>query len=263
MTQQKHLTLPILGMTCANCVATVERNLKKVDGVESANVNLSSERAAVSYDPQKATLGDFINRVERAGYEIAVGEAHLSIQNLTDSSDALRLEKTLNAVEGVIEASVSYGAGKAAVKYVPTMISQNDLRSTIRKAGFETQNESGQIEDAEAKARKKEIAEQRRLLILGLIFSVPSLFFPWGAIWDGCRQPLHRPPGWTISSGRWPRRCSFMSAGSTMPTASSPFETDQPTWMSWWPLALQLPISIPSQLPLVGYPGMSILKPQP
>ena len=73
MTEQKHLTLPILGMTCANCVATVERNLKKVEGVESANVNLSSERAAVSYDPQKANLGDFIARVERAGYQIAMG----------------------------------------------------------------------------------------------------------------------------------------------------------------------------------------------
>ena len=72
MTEQKHLTLPILGMTCANCVATVERNLKKVDGVESANVNLSSERAAISYDPTKTNMGDFITSIERAGYEIAM-----------------------------------------------------------------------------------------------------------------------------------------------------------------------------------------------
>jgi P-type Cu+ transporter len=61
MTDQKHLTLPILGMTCANCVATVERNLKKVDGVESANVNLSSERAAVTYDPAQANLANSSN----------------------------------------------------------------------------------------------------------------------------------------------------------------------------------------------------------
>mgnify|MGYP002063273618 CR=1 FL=1 len=42
--------LPITGMTCANCVAAVERNLKKVDGVQVANVNLSSERATIEYD---------------------------------------------------------------------------------------------------------------------------------------------------------------------------------------------------------------------
>ena len=87
MEKQKHLTLPILGMTCANCVATVERNLKKVDGVDTANVNLSSERAAVSYDPDKATLTDMIARVQKAGYDIAMGHAQLGIRNLSDAAD--------------------------------------------------------------------------------------------------------------------------------------------------------------------------------
>lgn len=50
MSDLKQLTLPITGMTCANCVATVERNLKKMDGVKSAVVNLSSERASVEFD---------------------------------------------------------------------------------------------------------------------------------------------------------------------------------------------------------------------
>ena len=180
MTEQKHLTLPILGMTCANCVATVERNLKKVDGVASANVNLSSERAALSYDPRKANLGDFIARVERAGYQIAMGEASLGIKNLADSSDALRLEKALNAKEGVIEANVNLATEKALIKYVPTVISQNDLRRAIRSAGFETLEEDLQLEDAEAKARQKEIAEQRRLLIVGLIFTIPLFILSMG-----------------------------------------------------------------------------------
>ena len=51
MPETKQLTLPITGMTCANCVAAVERNIKKEPGVESAMVNLSSERAAIVFDP--------------------------------------------------------------------------------------------------------------------------------------------------------------------------------------------------------------------
>ena len=51
MTEVKQLTLPITGMTCANCVATVERNLKKLEGVQRAVVNLSSERATVDFEP--------------------------------------------------------------------------------------------------------------------------------------------------------------------------------------------------------------------
>ena len=53
MSETKQLTLPITGMTCANCVATVERNLKKLDGVNTAVVNLSSERATVDFDSSK------------------------------------------------------------------------------------------------------------------------------------------------------------------------------------------------------------------
>ena len=47
------VTLPITGMTCANCVGTIERGLRKLDGVEVANVNLASERASVEFDPTR------------------------------------------------------------------------------------------------------------------------------------------------------------------------------------------------------------------
>jgi Cu+-exporting ATPase len=39
----KHTTLPVTGMTCANCSLTVERNLKRMDGVQEATVNLATE----------------------------------------------------------------------------------------------------------------------------------------------------------------------------------------------------------------------------
>ncbi|MGI6740384.1 MAG: heavy metal translocating P-type ATPase [Brevefilum sp.] len=180
MSENKHLTLPILGMTCANCVAAVERNLKKVEGVETANVNLSSERAAVSYDPDKASLNDFISRIERAGYEVAMGEASLGIKHLSDAADANRLEKVLNNLEGVIEASVNLASEKAIVRYVPTVVSQNDLRRSMRSAGFETLDSDDQLEDAEAQARQHEIAQQKRLLIIGLIFTVPLFVLSMG-----------------------------------------------------------------------------------
>ena len=180
MTQEKHITLPILGMTCANCVAAVERNLKKADGVASANVNLSSERAAVSYDPAKSNLGDFITLVQRAGYEIAMGEANLGIKNLSDSSDVLRLEKILAVKEGVIEAQVNLATEKARVRYVPTVISQNELRQAIRDAGFQTLESDAALEDPEAMARQAEIAQQQHLLIVGLIFTIPLFILSMG-----------------------------------------------------------------------------------
>lgn len=177
MTAPKQLTLPITGMTCANCVATVERNLKKLDGVQSAVVNLSSERATVDFDPSKLTLIDFISRVERAGYGVATGEADLIIKRLADDNDARRLEKALTSLDGVLEAQVNFTTEKARVKYVPTIITQAELRRAVAAAGFEALELGGEAEDAEAKAREHEINEQRRLLIIGLIFTVPLFLF--------------------------------------------------------------------------------------
>ncbi len=173
MADNKLLTLPITGMTCANCVAAVERNLKKVDGVATANVNLSSERATVEFDPARAALPDLVARVERAGYGVAAGEADLMIQRLSDDNDARRLEKALSVMEGVLEAQVSFAAERARVRYIPTILSQADLRKVIASAGFEALETGGEAEDAEAVARQKEIDQQRRLLTVGLLFTVP------------------------------------------------------------------------------------------
>lgn len=173
MSAEMQITLPITGMTCANCVATVERNLKKVDGVNQATVNLSSERATVEFDPNLATLDDVISRVRRAGYDIAIGDADFIIQRMSDDNDARRLESDLSQLDGVLSTQVSYGAEKAHVEYIPTMISQLDLRKAISQAGFHAVETGGEFEDAERKARQAEIAKQRRLLTIGLVFTIP------------------------------------------------------------------------------------------
>jgi len=177
MSEIKQLTLPITGMTCANCVATVERNLKKLDGVNTAVVNLSSERAMVDFDSTKLGLPDMIARVNRAGYGVAIGEADLIIKRLSDDNDAHRLEKALVKIEGVLEVQVNYANEKARVKYVPTIVTQAELRRAVANAGFEAVELGGEAEDAEAKAREHEINEQRRLFIIGLIFTVPLFAF--------------------------------------------------------------------------------------
>ncbi len=180
MSDSKQLTLPITGMTCANCVATVERNLKKMDGVKSAVVNLSSERASVEFDSAKLALTDVIDRVNRAGYGVATGEADLVIKRLSDDNDARRLEKALAKLEGVLEAQVTFTSEKARVKYIPTIITQAELRRAVAASGFEALELGGEAEDAEANARENEINEQRRLLIIGLIFTVPLFLLSMG-----------------------------------------------------------------------------------
>ncbi len=62
------VTLRVSGMTCASCVARVERALKRVPGVLDARVNLAAETATVDHLPGAVTVGDLKAAVEAAGY---------------------------------------------------------------------------------------------------------------------------------------------------------------------------------------------------
>ena len=218
MSEAKNLTLPVTGMTCANCVATVERNLKRLDGVESAVVNLSSERATVSFDPLKLGLTDLITRVERAGYGVASGEADLMIKRLADDNDARRLETAMRKLEGVLDVAVSLATEKARIRYVPTIISQAELRRSIASVGFEALELGGEAEDAEAQAREHEIKTQRHLLTVGLLFTIPLFILSMSR-----------------DFGLLP---SFVY---TMDQSMSGMRESQP-WFNWLLLALALPV---------------------
>jgi Cu+-exporting ATPase len=174
MTEEtKFLTLPVTGMTCANCVATVERNVKKLDGVANVSVNLSTERASIEYDPDLLSQGDITARIRRSGYDIALGEADFLLQRLGDDNDARRLEKTISSIDGVEEVRANIATETVKVRYIPTVTSQFEIRKVMQNAGFSALEASGTFEDVERKAREREIQKQKKLLIIGLVFTIP------------------------------------------------------------------------------------------
>ena len=63
-------TYKIEGMTCASCAKAVERVTKKLDGVESSNVNIATEKLNIEYDNQKLKFEDIKLVIEKAGYKV-------------------------------------------------------------------------------------------------------------------------------------------------------------------------------------------------
>jgi len=103
MPETKQFNLPIVGMTCANCVSTVERNLTKVPGVHRAQVNLSTERAAVDFDPGQASLADMLARVRRILDEELTQKQRealvlLGLQDMPMEEAAKRMKTNRNAL---------------------------------------------------------------------------------------------------------------------------------------------------------------------
>ncbi len=183
MSEEKQVTLPVLGMTCANCVAAVERNSKKVEGVTGATVNFANEKVTFSYDPavvkgQEVTTA-VIEKVKRAGYEIPTANLELPLLGMTCANCAANIERALNKVDGVLSATVNYANEKAAVSYAPGAVSRADMVAAVRRAGYDVveSDSDEELEDAEAAAREAEIQHQKTRLIVGIIFSLPLFLF--------------------------------------------------------------------------------------
>ena len=91
MTDQK-FTIPITGMTCANCAANIERTLnKRTSGVVNAAVNFATERLSAEYVPGVLTVEDIVAAIEKAGYGAIPPEEGL------DEEDAARAAAEIGA----------------------------------------------------------------------------------------------------------------------------------------------------------------------
>lgn len=179
-TAPREVVLPIIGMTCANCARTVERALKRAPGVVEASVNFAAEQAVVLLDPSAADLRQAVERVRAAGYEVATATVELPIRGMADANDARAIERILHRIPGVLEAAVNLATESARVTMIVGVASVRDLIRAVRDAGYEVTEAAealeGAGEDAEQAAREAEMARQRRRLLWGLIFTLPTFW---------------------------------------------------------------------------------------
>ncbi|WP_201501424.1 heavy metal translocating P-type ATPase [Psychrobacter cibarius] len=172
-------TLPIEGMTCASCVGRVEKVLKKVEGVENAEVNLATENAMIS-SSQPLDLIAVTKAVERAGYKILASQPiELSIEGMTCASCVGRVEKALKKVEGVQQANVNLATERAWIQG-NAQVQSSDLIQAVKKAGYTAK----QIEQSVSVQQDKKATEQQQLkrdLTISLILAVPVFILEMGS----------------------------------------------------------------------------------
>lgn len=65
----KQVTIPIEGMSCAACASRIEKVLSQLNGVTMASVNLATEKATVTYEPEKIRLSEIKQAIAQAGYK--------------------------------------------------------------------------------------------------------------------------------------------------------------------------------------------------
>jgi len=183
--KSERVHIPITGMTCTTCAATVKKGLAKVPGVKRAEVNFASEKASVEYDPSRVDLSQIKNAISRSGYGTATKKSIFPVSGMTCASCVSRVEQALSSVPGVVSVNVNLASEKATVEYIEgTEIAS--LQRAVKEAGYELGSEAETLEDVTT-AAQREIRNLRNRFILAAVLglTILALSLPWSPSFAG------------------------------------------------------------------------------
>ncbi len=185
----QELTLPITGMTCASCVAHVEKALNEVPEVAEAAVNLATERATVHFSNGRVDTDTLIKAVRDSGYDVLIETISLPIGGMTCASCASHVEKGLSDLPGVVSATVNLATERATVAYVPGVAGLADFKRAVAETGYQVlEMESGAGED-EADQEERKMADARFRMIVAWGFTAPIILWMFAEMFFGIVWP--------------------------------------------------------------------------
>ncbi len=194
MNARKTSTFQIDGMSCASCVARVEKALLAVPDITKAAVNLANETVQVSYNDPVTDL-IVVQALSDAGYPAAFEEVTLDIENMSCASCVGRVEKALKAGAGVLDASVNLAGETALVRYAAGVTTPDKIAGIATQAGYPAKAEMHDYAD-KTDRKVQEIARLGRLTLLAAILALPVFAIEMGShIFPGLHGFIHNTIG--------------------------------------------------------------------
>ncbi|XP_065499086.1 copper-transporting ATPase 1 isoform X2 [Caloenas nicobarica] len=174
--------IQVTGMTCASCVANIERNLRREDGIHSILVALMAGKAEVRYNPAVIHPSAIAELIRELGFGATVMENYgegdgileLVVRGMTCASCVHKIESTLMKTNGVLYCSVALATNKAHIKYDPEIIGPRDVIQVIKDLGFTTSLVK-KDRSASHLDHKQEIRQWKRSFVVSLVFCIPVM----------------------------------------------------------------------------------------
>jgi len=212
---EERIDLPITGMSCASCAATIQKELSALNGVNRASVNLATSRATVYYNPKLIGVNGLISTIRKSGYDVGVVSVELPIQGMECASCVLKIERALLDTKGITEAVVNLATEKAKAKYIPEQTNLTVIKNTVASTGYKVLEITGDTEDYERVIREREYRNLQRKFWFGLILSIvvmigslewlpgiPKILTNVYLLWI-LATPVQFWAGWQFYRGAW------------------------------------------------------------
>ena len=203
MSNEISLTFGVENMTCASCVARVERALSEVEGVVSAHVNLATESARVDVKPSLAAR-DLASALQNAGYPARTTTHRLGIEGMTCASCVGRIERAFASMPGVITADVNLAQEQATVVVLGDSVPVSELIKVSAGAGYPAKSLDDASSTAATDDRKAaESVYLRRMTLIAAVLTLPVFMLEMGghavpAFHDWIRDTMGMGTSWFI-----------------------------------------------------------------
>src|SRR5438445_650916 len=165
------IVLPIEGMSCASCAATVQQALQELNGVTQAAVNFATARAAVDYDDTQTNVAQLVQTVRAAGYNCGKAAVTIAIADLHYAPSVAPLEQELARVPGVIKVAANQATESVTVEYVPGVTTAEALERAVEAVGFRVAAPIA----AEDPVERERLARAHEIRELGWKFTVAAV----------------------------------------------------------------------------------------
>lgn len=185
----ERLQIPVVGMDCAACTVTIEKEIRKLPGIKRANVNYSTEKVYVEYRPEQVGTEQIVGAIKNAGYRSGQATLQLGIGGMHCASCVDKIEQELRRSPGVLSASVDLGTESAVIKYIPSAVQIKEIKAIIEKVGYKTfdsaspgteeKKKPGEPQDETEKARQEEYTTLMRKFLFAGILSLPVVLFSY------------------------------------------------------------------------------------
>lgn len=148
---KKIIYLPLEDVDSEHCALIVEKELAKLNGIESHKVELNNRRAAITTE-NSAVVGEAVSAIRALGYGVSTVRNTFPVLGMTCASCAVSVESMVKVLEGVISASVNFATGNLTVEYLPSMTDSTQLQKAVQAVGYDllVEIESRQQETLEA-----------------------------------------------------------------------------------------------------------------